>query len=247
MAVISLMNTIDSVCSPSCSSSFAVGPFPEIVGPAYAELMSLQEILKRLDCSSKHGSRKKVNALDAEIREVVWRFEDKLESHISNQFLLQCEESNSGAIDLQDLRQDVRSFVEMTKRMEVEYVDQLTSIPEEEDDDEVMTSRIGFSVSKPTVKMVGFSDLFNLIKDGIASDNRFYTLAFAGMAGVGKTTLVNELFNDKMVWSYFDCRAWVKVGRKFLLNEIARDILAQSEYPVTEEELEENGIAFYFK
>lgn len=253
-AVISLTNTIDSL--RNCSRiSFDAGPYSEIVEPAHEELKSLQQVLKRLDCSSKSRSRKKVSALDAKIREIVSQFEDKLESHISNHFLSQSEESISGddshslvvSVDLKSLRQDARYFVEMAKRMEEEYINQLINIPEEEDDDEVVSSKNGFGGNKSDSKMVGFCDLFNLIKDGITGDEQFRILALVGMAGIGKTTLVSEIFEDKIVLSHFDYRAWVKVGRNFRLNEIARDILAQMEHPVTDEELAEKGIAFYFK
>ncbi|KAL1563087.1 putative late blight resistance protein R1A-10 [Salvia divinorum] len=258
-AVISLMNTIEGLHNSS-RITFDVTPCPEIIEPAYEELKSLQEVLKRLDGSSKSGSRKKVNALDAQIRDFISQFEDKLESHISNQFLSQSIESINGdeshpllvSIDLQDLRQDFCSFVEMAKRME-ECVDRLINMTEEEedddddDDDEVVFSRIDFSGNMPHSKMVGFSDLFDLIKDGITGDERFRALSIVGMAGIGKTTLVNEIFQDKLVVTQYDCRAWVKVGRKFLLHEIARDILAQVEHPVTDKEIAEKGVAFYLK
>ena len=156
------------------------------------------------------------------------------------------------SIDLQDLRKDFCSFVEMAKRMEEQYVDRLINMTEEEeeeddDNDEVVSSRIDLSGNMPHSKMVGFSDLFDLIKDGIMGDERFRALSIVGMAGIGKTTLVNEIFQDKMVASQYDCRVWVKVGRKFLLHEIARDILAQVEHPVTDKEIAEKGVAFYLK
>ncbi|XP_057812417.1 putative late blight resistance protein homolog R1A-10 isoform X1 [Salvia miltiorrhiza] len=253
-AVISLMNTIEGLRNSS-RISFDVTPCPEIIEPAYEELKSLQEILKRLDGSSKSSIR--MNALDAQIRDAVSQFEDKLESHISNQFLSQSDESIDGdeshplvvSIDLQDLRLDFCSFVEMAKRMEEEYVDQLINMTEEEedDDDEVVSSRIDFSGNKLNTKMVGFSDLFGLIKDGIMGDEWFRILAIVGMAGIGKTTLVNEIFQDKMVLSRFERCAWVKVGRKFQLHEIARNILAQVKHPVTDEEISEKGVSLYLK
>lgn len=93
-AVISLMNTIEGLHNSSRITFDVTTPCPEIIEPAYEELKSLQEVLKRLDGSSKSGSRKKVNALDSQIRDVVSQFEDKLESHISNQFLSQSNEKH---------------------------------------------------------------------------------------------------------------------------------------------------------
>ncbi|KAL7115289.1 hypothetical protein ACP275_04G175400 [Erythranthe tilingii] len=48
------------------------------------------------------------------------------------------------------------------------------------------------------------------------------------MAGIGKTTIAMEIFNDPMILSHFDSRAFVTVGQKYQLKEILRGILAQT-------------------
>ncbi|XP_057789230.1 putative late blight resistance protein homolog R1C-3 [Salvia miltiorrhiza] len=75
-AVISLRNTIDFILH---SSHFSlIEPSPHIIQLVYEELDPLQEILYTLDDTSKSKSRKKVNALDGRIKDLIWEFEDLL-------------------------------------------------------------------------------------------------------------------------------------------------------------------------
>lgn len=74
-ALISLENTITDMWESHDHS-----PFNEMLKAAYVELQPLQEILGRLDGSSKSKSRKKVNALDGRIKHALWNFEDFLEN-----------------------------------------------------------------------------------------------------------------------------------------------------------------------
>ncbi|KAH6761558.1 hypothetical protein C2S52_018991 [Perilla frutescens var. hirtella] len=76
--------------------------------------------------------------------------------------------------------------------------------------------------------MVGFSDEFLKIKDRLKHVSGNYVVTpITGMAGIGKTTLANAIFNDLDILEHFDFRAWVTVGRKWKLKEILLVILAQ--------------------
>ncbi|XP_057797010.1 putative disease resistance RPP13-like protein 2 [Salvia miltiorrhiza] len=86
-AVNSLRNTIDYILHSSYFN--LVEPSPQIIQLAYNELDPLQEILERLDRTRTSKSRKKVNALDGRIKELIWEFQDLLESLLYHQIFSQ--------------------------------------------------------------------------------------------------------------------------------------------------------------
>ncbi|GFP99034.1 putative late blight resistance protein homolog r1b-17 [Phtheirospermum japonicum] len=77
--------------------------------------------------------------------------------------------------------------------------------------------------------MIGFSDDLSTIKNELTDrwPSKGTCISLMGMAGIGKTTLAKEIFNDPIISKRFDCRAWVTVGLKYRLNTIVHSILAQ--------------------
>ncbi|KAH6756724.1 hypothetical protein C2S53_000814 [Perilla frutescens var. hirtella] len=74
-------------------------------------------------------------------------------------------------------------------------------------------------------KLVGLEDQYNQLK-GIILVCPFVISMF-GMAGNGKTTLADEIFQDFDMLKLFESRAWVKVGLSYQIEDILREILAQ--------------------
>ena len=110
--------------------------------------------------------RTKVNALDDRIKEVVWEFEDLLESHLYDQILPQLESETSHlsfSVDLQSLGQSVDCFVERVAVMEADYDVELLNMPEEEG--EPVSSRI--DCHRINSEMVGSSpsQTFKQVRD----------------------------------------------------------------------------------
>ncbi|XP_057789224.1 putative late blight resistance protein homolog R1B-12 [Salvia miltiorrhiza] len=86
-AVNSLRNTIDYILH---SSHFSLlEPSPQIIQLAYQELNPLQEILEKLESTRTSKSRKKVNGLDGRIKDLIWEFQDLLETLLYQQILSQ--------------------------------------------------------------------------------------------------------------------------------------------------------------
>ncbi|XP_047956583.1 disease resistance protein RPP8-like [Salvia hispanica] len=231
-AAVSLKNTIQDILQSSRIS--LVPPSPQILQSGYEAMVSLQKVMLKLDETSCSKIRTKVNALDERIKEVVWEFEDLLESHYTDQILPQLESESDHlpfSVDMQSLRQSVDFFIERVTEMEAEYDMELLNMPEEEG--EPLSSRIDFRGINSY--MVGSSEKFELIKDYLLSkgeDDDEYeaernSLLVTGMAGVGKTTLVKRVFVDPLIQTHFELRAWVKVGRKCEFKETIRCILAQ--------------------
>ncbi|XP_057795502.1 putative late blight resistance protein homolog R1A-10 [Salvia miltiorrhiza] len=255
-SVISLKHTIKRLLNSS--EILLLPPSPEIIESASNELQSLRKTLIRLDRGSKSSSRKKINALDEQIREAVCKLEDLLESHLSNQILSQSEEeiTEDGiqfSIDLQESEHEILCLVEALKEMELDYIKELDNpeVEEEEDDDGdelVVSTRIDSCGNES--KMIGLSDKFLEIKDRLKRvDGLHLVTPITGMAGIGKTTLANEIFCDLDISEQFDLRAWVAVSRKWQLKEILLAILAQVDADMVEMIMDEEvkNIGDYLK
>ncbi|KAL7153491.1 hypothetical protein ABFS83_04G172400 [Erythranthe nasuta] len=142
---------------------------------------------------------------------------------------------------MEEVKQEIYSFNETIKKMESEYINELNNSAREEEG--AVLSRIGFRGKKS--KMFGLSDQFREIQmrllDLTDPYNYYTSVSLVGMAGIGKTTLAMELFEDPLISSRFDCRAFVNVGQKYELKQILQSILAQMN-PEIEEVLKEGGL-----
>ncbi|XP_042015768.1 putative late blight resistance protein homolog R1A-10 isoform X2 [Salvia splendens] len=221
--VLSLRNTIDNILS--CSRFSLVGGSQQIIDVVHNELDPLQQILEKLDGTSPSRSRKKVNALDGRIKDAIWRFEDSLESlliqHIPSQSEILPE---IVSIDLQSLESDANSLIHTLKDMKEEYLYEVENMPL----DQPISSIIGFHRSNS--KMIGLSDQFQQVKANLLRGDLPWRLEHAiyGTAGIGKTALAIQIYEDAEIQSKYECRAWVTVGRvPQPMSQIARGILAQ--------------------
>ncbi|XP_047955128.1 putative late blight resistance protein homolog R1A-10 isoform X1 [Salvia hispanica] len=221
--VLSLRNTIDNILC--CSRFSLVDCSRQIIDVVYNELDPLQHILEKLDGTSPSRSRKKVNALDGRIKEAIWRFEDSLESlliqHIPSQSEILPE---IVSIDLQSLQNAANSLIQKLNDMQEEYIDEVVNMPQ----DEPISSSIG---SRGSIsKMIGLSDQFKRIKAYLLRGDLPWRLEYSiyGTAGIGKTALAMQIYEDSQIQSKYECRAWVTVGRvPQPISRIARGILAQ--------------------
>ncbi|KAH6795148.1 hypothetical protein C2S52_005625 [Perilla frutescens var. hirtella] len=197
----------------------------EFIQNLYKEVNSFQQFIENLDSSS----RKRMSASLARIAEVITQFRELLSLHFSDQYqeardqrnrMLQGDESNRTPhlINLRHLKRDFHSFIETLKKVQEE--------------DESSSSRIDGSRGNKS-KMVGLSDLYTGLKEDIVrvvyygGDVKLHSISIVGMAGIGKTTLAEKIFEDLDIVEWFDCRAWVVVGREWKLQEIIRGIVAQ--------------------
>ncbi|XP_047964398.1 putative late blight resistance protein homolog R1A-10 [Salvia hispanica] len=91
--------------------------------------------------------------------------------------------------------------------------------------DKPISTEIGFRGTNS--KMIGLSDQFEKVKTHLLQRyTRVYGLY--GTAGIGKTTLAMQIYQDEEIQSKFECRAWVTVGRVHQqISQMSRGIIAQ--------------------
>ncbi|XP_047942589.1 putative late blight resistance protein homolog R1A-10 [Salvia hispanica] len=228
-SVISLKHTIKRLLNSS--QIVLIPPSAGILESASNELQSLRKTLIRVDGGSKSSSRKKINAFDEQITEAVYKLEDLLESDLSDQIISQSSgDWNKFSINLQESEREIVCLVDALKEMELDYIKELDNPEIEEDDgdgDEPIVSTRIDSCGNET-KLIGLSDKFLEIKNRLKRvDGLRFVTPITGMAGIGKTALANEIYNDFDISQQFDLRAWVAVGRKWKLKEILLAIVAQ--------------------
>ncbi|XP_047975120.1 putative late blight resistance protein homolog R1A-10 [Salvia hispanica] len=221
-AISSLAETMNNILH--CSRFSLDGRSQQIIQVVINELQPWRQILERLDKTSPSKSRKKVNALDGRIKEAIWKFEDSLEflliQHITSSQLETLPEIVS--TDLQSLQNDADSLIQKLKDMEKEYIYEVENMPQ----DEPISSSFGFPGTNSKMRL---SDQFQQLKNDILRDHfNFGLRRLVGTAGVGKTTLAMQIYQDPEIHCKFECRAWVTVGRvPQPASIISKGILAQ--------------------
>ncbi|KAK6152278.1 hypothetical protein DH2020_014913 [Rehmannia glutinosa] len=219
-AVVSLKQTIERLLN-FCHISINVSQSREIIELAYNKVKSLQEVAIKLDGSSNAM----VNAFDGQIREAARELEDALESHVSNHSLSQSKKESLGDERFSEevIKQEINTFIQRVKKLKKVFHEEIVNWLTIKDDD----SKIDFGGKKQ--KLVGLSDnldkMMRLLSKRWSHESR--TFVICGMAGIGKTTLAKEIFEDQSIRSQFDCRVWVTLGPTCSLQETIRRILTR--------------------
>ncbi|KAJ3680025.1 hypothetical protein LUZ60_016303 [Juncus effusus] len=83
--------------------------------------------------------------------------------------------------------------------------------------------------SFPTSQLQGRKQDMKKLTEWLSSDDAndgvYSVIPIVGMAGVGKTTLVQNLYHDKTIQSNFDLRIWVRASQQNDVAEITRRIV----------------------
>ncbi|KAL8490069.1 hypothetical protein ACS0TY_025821 [Phlomoides rotata] len=185
------------------------------------ELKSFRNFVERLDSKSRERMSASLQGIFYTIKAYI-KEEDRLIYGDLN-IIVEGE-------GYENLSRGIHSLIEQLKKVEKEYY-----TLQEDDHKEVVSSSSSSSRAVSKSKMVGLCDQRRLVKDGLIlpwqEAGIFYFIY--GMAGIGKTTLARETFEDLDIIEWFDCRVWVtagfewRPGRERTSEEITEDILAQ--------------------
>ncbi|KAK4402480.1 putative disease resistance RPP13-like protein 3 [Sesamum angolense] len=209
-------------------SHFCSSSLPVAVQCAFHVVQNLELLFTVRDGSNNEG----VKSVKAEMREAAFRFEDVLESaHVSDQHFLSKSQTRDGDDHMSDLAMEVGKeavfFLETADKI-LEQFDNLLQQPED-DNATVVLSRTDHIEAKKA-KIFGLDHELVQLKDRLLKKARDpqHVTTIVGMAGIGKTTLAKEIYEDPDIVSHFECRAFVSIGPKYALREIKLSILAQT-------------------
>ncbi|WCJ39030.1 NB-ARC domain-containing disease resistance protein [Euphorbia peplus] len=67
----------------------------------------------------------------------------------------------------------------------------------------------------------------SIFKSLLSDDKGIGVICIVGQAGIGKTTVARQVYNDKRVEDVFDHKAWVYVSQEFNVSKITKDMVSQ--------------------
>ncbi|XP_047947278.1 putative late blight resistance protein homolog R1B-16 isoform X1 [Salvia hispanica] len=124
------------------------------------------------------------------------------------------------SLDSEQLHLEMKSFTEMVKIAK--------NYSKQSEEDEFVSSEVADSGAKRS-ELVGLADELRRIKTSLTTwmTDQLCVASIEGMAGIGKTILAKEAFEDPFVCQCFDISVWISVGQNYQLKRIILGILAQ--------------------
>jgi hypothetical protein len=84
--------------------------------------------------------------------------------------------------------------------------------------------------------VVGFDDDSTiLVKQLVEGNSELHVVSIIGTGGSGKTTLARKIYNNVVIKSLFNCRAWVCISQNIQTRELLLEILKSAEMPKSDE------------
>ncbi|KAG8362961.1 hypothetical protein BUALT_BualtUnG0018100 [Buddleja alternifolia] len=220
-ALVSLMNIIEQI---QHHPRPPISLYKKQVESLTKKVTFLQDFLENYPPERNHET----DALEILIADAAQLAEDIIESHIVNRILTQSTTSHGENITSFDFYQRLWDAIE--------YMD---LIMQEVTEKEVKVrlpkhSTLSDASSRPPTSncgntMVGSEDVLMDIMDNLTGQqsNR-QIIPIAGMGGIGKTTLAQNVYIHPLIVHHFDICAWVTISQNYNVREILLEILVCS-------------------
>ncbi|XP_019153747.1 PREDICTED: putative late blight resistance protein homolog R1B-14 [Ipomoea nil] len=153
------------------------------------------------------SAKKTINQeLEAKIRDIAVEAEAEIESQLGAVYLAN-EDSVAEASD--GLHQILRKVLKDIDSLEVRIQNE--------------------KENNPGNKMIGCEDEFGKIMSMVVGHRSYnkdrIVIPITGMGGIGKTTLAKKVYNDPLIMSHFEIRAWTVVSQEYQLKEMLIHLL----------------------
>ncbi|XP_031091138.1 putative late blight resistance protein homolog R1A-10 [Ipomoea triloba] len=223
----------------------------EILNSLHENLCFLQEILEKSEIAYNNSA---IKDLEAEMRDVAFKAEERIEMELSNIYL----QSSSIEACLLRLHGIFKQVVKQTdylkkKLIKIKSKDQYAKGPsitgvsllgrmqqrelllgstssqpaDPERENNITVSKFSKSASKFDSRMVGCDKEFKTILGKLTqqSAEKLQVVSIVGMGGIGKTTLAGKVYKDPSITSYFYKQAWVTVSQEYTVVEMLRCLI----------------------
>ncbi|XP_019164460.1 PREDICTED: putative late blight resistance protein homolog R1A-10 [Ipomoea nil] len=223
----------------------------EIVNSLHENLGFFQEILEKSETAYNNLAMKD---LEAEMRDVAFKAEERIEMELSSIYL------QSSSIDACLLRlhgifkQAVKQtdylkkkLIKITSKHQFAKGPSITGIslfgrmrrqralllgstssqPADPERENITVSKFSKSVSKFESKMVGCDKEFKIILDKLAQQTaeQLQVVSIVGMGGIGKTTLAEKVYKDPSITSHFYKQAWVTISQEYTVGQMLKCLI----------------------
>ncbi|XP_031102362.1 putative late blight resistance protein homolog R1A-3 [Ipomoea triloba] len=165
-----------------------------------------------------------VKSLDEEIRDAAMKAEDEIESKLGEFYQVQGEGEGIAVKACEDLHRSLQQVVKDFECVEVRIRDHLQQ--------QQITLHTSSSSSKYDLEYitVGAERDIERLKDMLliqssSSTQQLQVVSICGTPGTGKTTLAKRAYEDPLIVSHFDIRAWTVASRLYTRRKLLIDIL----------------------
>ncbi|KAM3238008.1 hypothetical protein T459_12543 [Capsicum annuum] len=218
-SVASLMRTIGSLLTSNSPMQYLRDP---------REFCSLHEKVSSLEVFLKNFEKNNVTGemtdLEVQIREIANSVEQTIQLRVTEVVLANDENLRDKAHErLLDSLQQVAEDIDHIWKQSTKIQDKGRQVSKES-----LVQCLSRTNDIPNVKnnMVGRHDQRKRLVDLTRSySGEPKVIPIVGMGGMGKTTLVKEVYNDACIRSHFDVCAWATVSQQHNVNEILLSLL----------------------
>ncbi|XP_031091539.1 putative late blight resistance protein homolog R1A-10 [Ipomoea triloba] len=214
----------------------------EILNSLHQNLGFLQEILEKSEIANDNSRMKD---LEAEIRDVAFKAEERIEMELSSIYLAKGWTKHIRIkVSLLRLRGIFNEAVKQIDYLKKELIEisekQLAKGPSllgstsssqpvdpERQNNIIPVSEYSKSASKFDSGMVGCDEEFKTIMDQLTrqSSKQLQVVPIVGMGGIGKTTLAGKVYSDPRITSHFYIRAWVTVSQEYNVEQMLQCLI----------------------
>ena len=209
------------------------------------ELESIQSFLKDADGRAERVDMSNVTKIWVkQVREKAYRIDDVIDEYILHlakhpqgrrrhfhvllkvfQFIIKLKPRHAIASKIQDINNDLKVIRERGERYGFSNLEQG---PRNDMKHDTWHDPRVASLFIEEAEVVGFeSPRDKLIEWLVEGPSNHMVISVVGIGGLGKTTLVKKVYDNEIVVTHFDCRAWITVSQSYKMEELLREIIKQ--------------------